>query len=364
MRKQVARFTKIIVGILISSFFVWLTLRGNVECSPDTVALAEKGCSLSKIELLKNSLMAANYIYLMPFLIILVSIHFIRAFRWGILLESLGKLSFREINCASAVGFMALMLMPFRLGEFARPIFIARSGKVKRSAAMATVAVERVVDGMAMAVVLILALLISTPKTSNSAEIQWVRMGGWIVFAFFFTLFLFLVVAYIKREFAVRLLHRLICPVSEKLALRLSGVVDTFIGGLKMVPSMKKVLLFLALTVLYWGINGIGMAILARGFGLSLEIIAAYAVLGLLVAGVMIPSGPAMMGTFHGAIILGMKLFFPDPSQYGAIVAYAWVLWGAQLMQTCLFGFYFIFMGRVSVGKLWNDAFSQADVET
>jgi hypothetical protein len=362
MKAQVARFTKIIVGILISSFFVWLTLRGNVECSSDAVALAGKGCSFSKIELLKKSLMAADYIYLMPFLIILALIHFVRAFRWGILLEPLGKVNFRETNCASAVGFMALMLMPFRLGEFARPIFIAQSGKIKRSAAMATIAIERVVDGMAMAVVLILALLISTPKTSNPAEIQWVRMGGWIVFIVFFTLFLFLVIAYIKRELAVGLLHRLVCPFSEKLALRLSGIVDTFIGGLKMVPSFKKILLFLVLTAFYWGINGIGMAILARGFGLPLGIVAAFAVLGLLVAGVMIPAGPAMMGTFHGAIILGMKLFFPEPSQYGAVVAYAWVLWGAQLLQTCFFGFYFVLAGRITVGRFWN-MFSQPDLE-
>jgi hypothetical protein len=77
-------------------------------------------------------------------------------------------------------------------------------------------------------------------------------------------------------------------------------------------------------------------------------------VLGVLVAGVMIPAGPAMLGTFHGAIILGMGLFFPSPAQYGAIVAYAWVLWGAQFGQQVLFGLYFLLRGHIAFGSLWQ----------
>jgi len=99
------------------------------------------------------------------------------------------------------------------------------------------------------------------------------------------------------------------------------------------------------------------MAMLARwGFGLQLELIAAFTVLGILVAGVMIPAGPAMIGTFHWAIIVGMGLFFPEPAQYGKIVAFAWAVWGSQFGQQVLFGLYFLVRGRVSFGSLWEPA--------
>lgn len=353
MKEGAKRAIKVLSGVAISAFFVWLTLRGEVPCSPDQAPGVD--CQVSKLSQLWISLKAADYRWLLPYLGILVAIHFIRTVRWGILLEPLGKPSFRRLNSASAIGFMALVMMPFRLGEFARPLLIAERGKIRRSAAMASVVVERVVDGIAMAIVLIVALLCSTPATRDEQALELARVSGWVVFAFFFVLLVFCVVAYLQREWAVRLTERLLSPVSAKLARKLAGMLDAFIGGLKMVPDARKVALFGVLTVVYWGANGLGMMMLARhGFGFALDPVAAFTVLGVLVAGVMIPAGPAMVGTFHWAIIVGMRLFFPDPGLYGKVVAYAWVVWGAQFGQQVLFGLYFLLRGHVALGSLWS----------
>lgn len=352
MKEGMKRAAKVLGGLAISAVFIWLTLRGTVPCAPGQTPEGGE-CGMSKVAQLWKSLGSADYVWLLPYAVILVAIHFMRTVRWGILLESVGKPTFKRLNSASAIGFMALVIMPFRLGEFARPLLIAEKGKLRRSAAMASIVVERVVDGLAMAVVMIVALLFSHPATSEE-KLQWVRAGGGLVFAFFFAILVFCVVAYLKREWAVGLTRRLFGLVSAKLADKLAGMLDAFIGGLKMVPDGRKIALFALLTVLYWGSNGVGMILLARGFGLDLEVAAAFAVLGVLVAGVMIPAGPAMLGTFHGAIILGMGLFFPSPAQYGAIVAYAWVLWGAQFGQQVLFGLYFLLRGHIAFGSLWQ----------
>jgi len=351
MKQGANKALKVGAGLAISALLIWLTLRGEVPCGPDQPPT----CTISKVEQLWISLKSANYLALLPYLAILVAIHFIRTIRWGILLEPLGKPAFPRLNSASAIGFMALVTMPFRLGEFARPLLIAEKGKIRRSAAMASIVVERVVDGIAMAIVLIVALLCSSPATKDPQALALARTSGWIVFAFFFAILVFCVVAYVKREWAVQLTERMLSPISKKLGAKLAGMLDAFIGGLKMVPDRKKIALFFGLTVLYWGLNGVGMAVLARmGFGLQLELVAAFTVLGILVAGVMIPAGPAMLGTFHWAIIVGMGLFFPEPAQYGAVVAYAWVVWGAQFGQQVLFGLYFLVRGHVSFGSLWQ----------
>jgi hypothetical protein len=338
MKAATNRALKVLASLVISGFFIWLTLRGT---------------DLRQVWL---ALRSANYLYLVPYIGVVVAIHFLRVVRWGILLEPVGKPSFQKLNSAGGIGFMALVVMPFRLGELARPLLIAEKGKIRRSAAMASVVVERVVDGIAMALVLIVALLFSTPATKSEATLTWVRGGGLIVFAAFFALLVFLVVAYVKRELAVRVVDRLTRPVSAKLAQKLAGMLDAFIGGLKVVPDRRKIALFFVLTAVYWGINGFGLALLARGFGLQLELAAAFAVLGVLVVGVMIPAGPGMLGTFQGAVIVGMQLFFPEPASNAAIQAYAWVLWAAQFGQQVLFGLYFLALGQVSFGRLWDSS--------
>src|SRR5205823_5665234 len=93
----------------------------------------------------------------------LLVIHLIRTVRWGILLEPLGHVGFKRLNSASAVGFMLLVLLPLRLGEFARPLLIARPPagagvRLRRSGAMASIVVERIVDGIAIGLLGVIAL--------------------------------------------------------------------------------------------------------------------------------------------------------------------------------------------------------------
>ena len=338
MNSTVRRLLKLALGLAISAFFIWLSLRG-VELG--NVA---------------TSLRAADLRYLVPYFAILTAIHFCRTCRWGILLEPVGRPTFARLNLASAVGFMGLVVMPFRLGEFARPLLIAEHGEIRPSAAMGSVVVERVVDGLAMALVLFVALFFSTPADSAPEQLAWARRGGVLIFAIFLAILAFTVVAYAKRELAVGLVRRLARPVSARLADKLAGMLDAFIGGLRLVPDRRKVALFFALTALYWAINGLGMRLLARGFGLEMDVPAAFTVLGILVIGVMIPAGPGMLGTFQGAVILGMELFFPGEANGSAVFAYAWVLWAAQFGQQVLFGLYYVVLGRVSLSSLWRPA--------
>lgn len=336
MNSTAKRCLQLVIGLAISAFFIWLTLR---EVDLGHVALA---------------LSAANLGYLVPYFAILTAIHFCRTLRWGILLEPIGKPTFSRLNLASAVGIMGLVVMPFRLGELARPLLIAEHGKIRPSAAMGSIVVERVVDGLCMALVLFIALFFSTPVDTAPEQLAWARRGGVLVFCAFLAILAFIVLAYAKRAFAVGLVRAIVGRLSTKLADRLAGMLDAFIGGLRLVPDRRKIALFFALTLTYWTINGLGMQLLARGFGLHLDVAAAFTVLGILVIGVMIPAGPGMLGTFQGAVILGMELFFPGEAFKNAVFAYAWLLWAAQFGQQVLFGMYYILLGKVSLSSLWK----------
>jgi uncharacterized protein (TIRG00374 family) len=324
---------QILGGLAISGLALWLTLRGK-----DMGAIW-------------GAVASADYVWLIPYAGILVLIHLARTLRWGILLEPVAKVSFSRLNAVSAVGFMALAILPFRIGEFARPYLIAERPRIRVSATLSSVVVERVADGIFMAALLVLCLLTVPDGTPG---LHFLRVGGLAVFGAFAGLLAFLVVAYRNRALAVRFTHRVLDPISPRAATRASGMMDAFIHGLRLVPSRSKLVGFFLLTAAYWCLNGWGMGILARAFDLRLTLVQSFTVLGVLVVGVMIPSGPGMVGTFQAATVLGLSLFVPTQVLDTRGTAYANVLWAVQLAFTTALGLFFLVSRHIRVAQIFS----------
>jgi len=321
------------------------TLAGlGISCG--ALAFTLRGKNLDRIW---SEMLHADYRWLWPYLAILAAIHVIRTVRWGILLEPVAKVPFAKLNAVAAVGFMALMILPFRLGEFARPYLVAERPRLRVSAALSSVVVERVVDGLFTAVLLILTLL-AVPQGTRGLHAF--RVAGVVVFLAFGALLAFLVLAYRNRPRAVRLTHRLLDPLSPRIAERASGMMDAFIHGLRLVPSRRKVALFFLLTFVYWAVNGWGIQIFARSFGFDLALLDAYTVLGILVVGVMIPAGPGMVGTFQAAVAGGLSLFVRDAGDRA--FAFANVLWLVQICQQTALGVLFLFSRHIRLARIFE----------
>jgi hypothetical protein len=100
----------------------------------------------------------------------LVAMSYFRAVRWRFLLRSFADIPKKRILAVSWIGFAAIMLMPFRIGEVVRPYMIRHPGreaeggkiigKVSATAATGTVLAERIVDGLYLSLVLALALFL------------------------------------------------------------------------------------------------------------------------------------------------------------------------------------------------------------
>jgi uncharacterized protein (TIRG00374 family) len=325
------RILQTVAGLGVSGLALWMTLRGK-----------DLGAIWAEMK-------QADYRYLLPYLLILAAIHLARTVRWGILLEPVARIPFARLNAAAAVGFMALVILPFRIGEFARPYLIAERPRIRVSAALSSVVAERVADGIFTGLLLVVALL-AVPD--GAPGVGYLRVGGVIVSAAFLGALVFLVLAYRNRALAVRLTERLLGPISPRVAGRVAGMMDAFIHGLRLVPSRRKMAWFFLLTAAYWGLNALGMALLARGFGFELGLVQACAVLGVLVVGVMIPAGPGMVGTFQGAILIGLGIFFAPAAVKTRGMAYANVLWAAQIGQQTLFGLIYLFSNHIRPAQL------------
>ena len=87
--------------------------------------------------------------YLAIYFGLLVLVQLGRSLRWNNLLAPLGvRIPNVELLAMSSVGFMAILALPALLGELVRPGLLRKRGDLSASAALGTVAVERIVDGL------------------------------------------------------------------------------------------------------------------------------------------------------------------------------------------------------------------------
>ena len=208
------------------------------------------------------SLRAAHYGWVIPYCAILLLIHLSRTARWGALLASQERVRFRALNDASAIGFMMLLVLPFRLGEFARPFLIAQRSSIRRSAAMTSVVLERIADGVFVALLLRGLLFLGH---GDDTPVRLARYGANLMFAVFFGGFLFLLFAAWHHDQAVALVRGTLGRLSPALGERASDVVDSFVGALKQRHRPSELAAFVAWTFVYWGLNGFGMWVLMPG---------------------------------------------------------------------------------------------------
>lgn len=338
------RVLQSLAGVAVSAGALWLTLRGR-----------DLGAIWSAAQ-------GADYRVLAPYLGILLVIHVVRTLRWGLLLRPVSAVPLARLNAAAAVGFMALALLPFRIGELARPLLVADGRRLRTSAALSSIVVERAADGLFTGVLLVVALL---ALPDGLPAIRVLRVAGLVVTVAFASVLGVLAYAYRHRARAVGLARALLRPLSPRLAGRAADVLDAFIHGLRVLPGTRTLAAFVALTAVYWGLVTAGMALLALGFGFHLGLAAACALAGVLVVGVMIPAGPGMIGTFQGAIVLGLSLFAPPEAVATRGLAYANVLWAVQLAQLTALGVPFLFSEHVRASRLLGaPAEVEAQLET
>jgi uncharacterized membrane protein YbhN (UPF0104 family) len=335
---------RVLLSLGVSAFFVWLSLRN------------------ADLRAVGQSIASANGLRLAAYAGVLLAIHLVRTVRWGILLEPLGHVGFKRLNSASAVGFMLLMVLPLRLGEFARPLLIARPPegagvRLRRSGAMASIVIERIVDGIAIGLLGVVALR-ALGASASGEYASAARKASLFVALGFGVLCALLLCALFLREETLRLVAAVLRPLSPSLASAAVSMLDAFISALHLGSGFTALLFFL-LTAVYWCLGGFALWLLAPAFGFHLSPLMAGTILAMQVVGVMIPAGPGMIGTLQLFTQIGLSLFVPDAFVRGSSAAaraagFANTVWMLQFGQQLVLGVTFMLLGHVALRGLFG----------
>ena len=214
----------------------------------------------------------ANYFYVVPAIAIYFVAVYFRAVRWRYLLTPLKVVPVSRLYPVVVIGYMANNLLPARIGELVRTYYLAQREKVNAGSALATVAVERVYDGLtllAWAAVAgpVLLLLGEFDGTGDASRTTWVVIAVLTVTLFAGALTIFTCLAVIPR--AMEVLDRLLGIVPARFQPSARQLTNTFVQGLRILNSPRKHLGLFLLSLPVWALEASMYFLISYSFGID-----------------------------------------------------------------------------------------------
>lgn len=281
----------------------WL-VKGTIALAASIGALwwAVHGVDLSEV---LEKLKGTSFVLLGVFLVGQLVLHGLRAARWGLLVRPLGPVSHRAVFAAASVGFPATFFLPFRLGEFVRPVMISRSG-VPFASAMASVVVERVADGVVNLGLFFLFLSMLPESAPVPDDLRTFSLGALVLFG---GALVFLIVACVAKGPALRIVERVLAPISSSFATKVLGLLETFIEGVMVLRTPGRIVSFVGLSLVFWVANGLLTWMVAQSYVDGLAVLAGPFTMSVVVFAIMIPAAPGFAGTLEAGFKLGLAPF-------------------------------------------------------
>jgi len=279
----------------------------------------------------------------------------LRTVRWRLMLRDAEGSPFpwSPLWHATAVGFMANNLLPFRAGEVARAYVASRALAVRFTTAFASVAIERVFDALILVALMAVALLDpSFPRgvvLDGASGIPIGRVVTGVAAAFGAVLLVAFLVARRPAPWlalADRLARR---GLPERFAGRVAHALHGLVEGLAVLRQPARFAAVIGWSVVLWLINAASFALCFRAFGISLPAGAALLLQGVIAFGVAIPASPGFWGVFEAATRVTLALYGVDGTQ---AVSYAIAYHALTFVPITLLGLYSLSRVHVRLGEL------------
>jgi glycosyltransferase 2 family protein len=317
---------KILLGILISIFFIWIALRG--------LELREVG----------EYLRTADYRWLIPGVLVYFLAVWARTWRWHYLLRPIKPVPLVRLFPIVCIGYFGNNVYPACAGEVIRAIVLRRSEGITVSASLATIIVERVFDGLVMLLFVFFALpFVGADHIPPIYRVTVILASV----AFFAALLMFLWMAYdqararsIYRWFSVRLLP-------ERFRGPADNFFDRFMDGLKFLRSGRDVLMVFVTSVVIWLLETVKYWFVMHAFAFTISFIGLMLMNGVVNLTTTIPSAPGYIGTFE----VGARVLEALDVEYSLAFGYTIVLHAALWLPITLLGGYYM----IRHGVKWRD---------
>ena len=273
------------------------------------------------------------------FLILSVGLNFlslwVRARRWRYLFAPGARAG--HLFRALMVGYMGNNLLPLRAGEIVR-IYVASRHGPRFWTTFATVVVERLLDGLALGL-LMAGVLVVVPVPS---ELRW----SIFVFLGVDLVGILILVAIGTAPAACRALIETLLHRIGWLERRMLTMLDTMIEGLRGLRSPRHAVPLTLYSVAIWLFLALSVWTALHAAHLDLPLAAAWTVLAFLALGVSLPSSPGFVGVIQAATVLALALFAVPRTE---ALSFSLLMHASQFFPVTAVGLVFLFLEHVKL---------------
>jgi uncharacterized protein (TIRG00374 family) len=273
-----------------------------------------------------------------------------RAIRWQYLLEPVGRTRFRTVFRTTVIGFAALAILPARVGDVLRPYLLARREGLTTTATFATVVMERVLD--LIAVLVLLAIYVwgfSDSSTMPDRLLNPIKVSAALASAVSVTLLSVMWVLATHPERIGTLAAAAARILPGGLSERVGQLASTFSGGFAATRNPRALLLATLWSFPLWLAIAAEAWAVTVAFGIAMPFVGTFLLQALLVIGVAVPT-PGGVGSYHEAYRIGVTTFFGAPNDRA--VAAAIVTHAISFVPVVLLGVLFMAQDGLSVSGL------------
>jgi uncharacterized protein (TIRG00374 family) len=120
-----------------------------------------------ELEVVRQALASFRWVYVLPMMGLYFSAHVVRCYRLQILMGT--RLGLWPMLTINSIGFLAINVVPMRLGELVRPYLFLEKHDVPFGRSMAAIFVERLLDMVSLLVMLLLVGVVVDIPTGGVA---------------------------------------------------------------------------------------------------------------------------------------------------------------------------------------------------
>jgi hypothetical protein len=295
-----------------------------------------------------NNLRRADPVRLAIATLIICLGYLLRAFRWRTLLAPITESRMQDLFATTTIGFAAVFLVG-RAGEVVRPLWLPmRDNRIRPSAALVTIGLERICDLVAIVLLFALNLLWFQAPQGREAEYVIINRAGLLMLIgsgvglaalAIFARFSQPLVNWFENffeslRFVPKSLKRIFISLLKNLA-----------ASLQILRDPKELALVVFWTAAVWLAIWVPTYLVLSAFGLPLSFSDALFIMGWAVIGSLVPTPGGAAGAFHATT--GAALMFMNVNRSDAAAA-AIVLHLVYFAPALLFGFYYFFRGDIS----------------
>ena len=312
----------------------------------------------------RHSLSQADPFYLTLSVLIICIGYFLRAIRWQVLLEPITDSSLKELFATTTVGFAAIFLIG-RAGEIVRPMWLPmRDRRVRPSAALVTLGLERIFDLAALVCFFAFNLLFFTPPAGREKEFAFVEWVGWLMLAGVAIGFAALIVYQRVSDRFVAWFERKTdrAWIPKRMQTILLSVLEQLSAALAILQNWRETLGVVFWTFLLWLAISLPTWCVLLAFNIPISFSDSLFIMGIASLSSVVPTPGGAAGAFHTATAASL-VFLKNDIKWEDAAAMAFAMHLVYFAPAIIFGLYYFFHGDISVARFRSLLSSEHAVE-